>query len=221
MENLKAINMFPYKFIAIEGNIGAGKTTLSRMIHEESNCKLILEQFTDNPFLPFFYEDPTRYSLPVELFFMTERHKQLQKELSQSELFSEFIVSDYYFIKTLLFAKNNLNEEEYRLFKRLFNVLNSTFPEPELIVYLYRSVDNLLANIKNRGRDFEQSIKGEYLDSIQKAYLNYFKSIENIPVLVIDVEGSKFWESKDEYEAIKSLIAKGDYKKGMNYISLY
>lgn len=213
--------MFPYKFIAIEGNIGAGKTTLSRMIHEESNCKLILEQFTDNPFLPFFYEDPTRYSLPVELFFMTERHKQLQKELSQSELFSEFIVSDYYFIKTLLFAKNNLNEEEYRLFKRLFNVLNSTFPEPELIVYLYRSVDNLLANIKNRGRDFEQSIKGEYLDSIQKAYLNYFKSIENIPVLVIDVEGSKFWESKDEYEAIKSLIAKGDYKKGMNYISLY
>jgi deoxyguanosine kinase len=212
--------MFPYKFIAIEGNIGAGKTTLSKMIHKESSCKLILEQFTDNPFLPFFYEDPKRYSLPVELFFMTERHKQLQKELSQSDLFSDFILSDYYFIKTLLFAKNNLNEEEYRLFKRLFNVLNSTFPEPELIVYLYRSVDNLLENIKNRGREYEQGIKGKYLDDIQKAYLNYFRSIDNIPIVIVDIEDSKFWDNPNEFESIKKVLQRTDYKLGMNYISI-
>ena len=212
--------MFPYKFIAIEGNIGAGKTTLSKMIQKESSCKLILEQFTDNPFLPYFYEDPQRYSLPVELFFMTERHKQLQKELSQSDLFSDFILSDYYFIKTLLFAKNNLNEEEYRLFKRLFNVLNSTFPEPDMIVYLYRSVDNLLENIKNRGREFEQGIKGQYLDDIQKAYLNYFKTIDHIPVVIIDIEDSKFWEQTQEYEAIINVLKRTDHKLGMNYISL-
>lgn len=190
------------------------------MIHKESSCKLILEQFTDNPFLPFFYEDPKRYSLPVELFFMTERHKQLQKELSQSDLFSDFILSDYYFIKTLLFAKNNLNEEEYRLFKRLFNVLNSTFPEPELIVYLYRSVDNLLENIKNRGREFEQGIKGKYLDDIQKAYLNYFRSIDNIPIVIVDIEDSKFWDNPNEFESIKKVLQRTDYKLGMNYISI-
>ena len=136
-----------HNFIAIEGNIGAGKTTLCKMIQRDFNCQLILEQFTDNPFLPFFYEDPERYAFQVELFFMSERHKQLQTELGQNELFSDFKISDYYFIKTLLFASNNLKGEEYRLFARLFNVLNTTFPEPDLLVYLYRSVDNLLANI--------------------------------------------------------------------------
>ncbi len=212
--------MFPYKFIAIEGNIGAGKTTLSKMIQKDSNCKLILEQFTDNPFLPFFYEDPKRYSLPVELFFMTERHKQLQSELSQRDLFTEFTVSDYYFIKTLLFAKNNLNEEEYRLFTRLFNVLNSTFPEPDLIVYLYRSVADLQKNIKHRGRDFEQNIQDQYLENIQKSYLNFFKSIDHIPVLIINIEGSIFWDEPKEYESLKTLLRRTDYKMGMNYINL-
>ena len=123
-------------------------------------------------------------------------------------------------IKTLLFAKNNLNEEEYRLFKRLFNVLNSTFPEPDMIVYLYRSVDNLLENIKNRGREFEQGIKGQYLDDIQKAYLNYFKTIDHIPVVIIDIEDSKFWEKAQEYESIISVLKRTDHKLGMNYISL-
>ena len=119
---------FPYQFIAIEGNIGTGKTTLSNLLAEEYGCRLILEQFTDNPFLPLFYDNPERYAFPVELFFMTERHKQLQEELAQTNLFQESIIADYFFIKTLLFAKNNLKEEEYRLFQRLFQVLNSTFP---------------------------------------------------------------------------------------------
>jgi len=160
----------PYKYIAIEGNIGAGKTTLCNMLHKDFNCRLILEQFADNPFLPYFYENQERYAFPVELFFMTERHKQLQENLSQRDLFQQMIVADYFFIKTLLFAKNNLSDEEYRLFQRLFHILNSTFPKPELIVYLHRSVDNLIENIKARGRSYEQEIAPSYLLEIQNTY---------------------------------------------------
>ena len=123
----------PYSFIAIEGNIGAGKTTFCELLAAEMNCRLILEQFTDNPFLPLFYEQPERYAFPVELFFMTERHKQLQEALTNTDLFTPLSIADYFFIKTLLFAKNNLNTEEFRLFQRLFEVLNSTYPKPELL----------------------------------------------------------------------------------------
>ena len=133
----------PYNFIVVEGNIGAGKTTLCRLLSEDFDYRLILEEFADNPFLPHFYKNPERYAFPVELFFMTERHKQLQAELSQRDLFQQTIVSDYIFFKTLLFARNNLMEEEYRLFQRLFHILNATFPRPDLLVYLHRSVDNL------------------------------------------------------------------------------
>lgn len=208
-----------HNFIAIEGNIGAGKTTLCKMIQRDFNCQLILEQFTDNPFLPFFYEDPERYAFQVELFFMSERHKQLQTELGQNELFSDFKISDYYFIKTLLFASNNLKGEEYRLFARLFNVLNTTFPEPDLLVYLYRSVDNLLANIQHRGRAYEQNIKASYLEDIQKAYLQYFRGNPHIPILIIDIENSQFWNKEEEYKGILSLINQ-TYSKGIHSLSL-
>jgi deoxyguanosine kinase len=131
----KVYIMFPYRFIAIEGNIGAGKTTLCEMLSADLNCHLILEQFSDNPFLPLFYNDPERYAFSVELFFMTERHKQLQESLTQPNLFHTVSLADYFFIKTLIFAKNNLTETEYRLFKRLFKVLNATFPKPDLLVF--------------------------------------------------------------------------------------
>ena len=120
-----------HQFLIIEGNIGAGKTTLSQMLAEDFGFKLLLEEFADNPFLPHFYQNPDRYAFPVELFFMTERHKQLQQELAQRDLFQEGIVADYIFYKTLLFARNNLNTEEYRLFQRLFNILNAAFPKPD------------------------------------------------------------------------------------------
>ncbi len=197
---------FPYKYIAIEGNIGAGKTTLSNMMAQEFKAKLILEQFTDNPFLPYFYENPERYAFPVELFFMTERHKQLQENLSQQSLFQQFTISDYFFVKTLLFAQNNLNPEEYRLFQRLFHILNATFPKPELLVYLHRSVDNLLDNIRHRGREFEQKISAEYLTQIQGAYFNYFKNVTDIPVLILYIEGSEFWDKPTEYQKIVETI---------------
>ena len=196
----------PYRFIAIEGNIGAGKTTLCRMLSNDYGSRLILEEFTDNPFLPPFYENPDRYAFPVELFFMTERHKQLQEELSQQELFQQSIISDYFFYKTLLFAKKNLNDNEYRLFQRLFRVLNATFPKPDLLVYLHRPVDDLMRNIHKRGRSFEKDISPEYLQKIQQAYFEYFRLEVHLPVLILDVEGVDFQENGHYYSKIQKLL---------------
>lgn len=210
---------FPHNFIAIEGNIGAGKTTLAKMLERDFGSRLVLEQFTDNPFLPLFYKNPERYAFPVELFFMTERHKQLQETLSQRELFSQFVVADYFFIKTLLFAKNNLNDEEYRLFQRLFHTLNATFPKPDLLVYLHRSVDDLILNIKNRGREYEKEIKPEYLQSLQEAYFNYFKTEQEVPILIIDVRSVDFWQDKQAYDNLLGLMSRS-YSKGVHRAEL-
>lgn len=209
---------FPYQYIAIEGNIGAGKTTLCKMLEADYNCKLILEQFADNPFLPFFYENQERYAFSVELFFMTERHKQLQENLAQQSLFTDFIIADYFFLKTLLFAKNNLNKEENRLFQRLFNILNSTFPKPELLVYLHRSVDNLITNIKHRGRTYEQDIQPEYLQGIQNTYFDYFKTESKLPILIIDVDQINFLTSQEHYQMIVEALSK-TYAPGVHHLS--
>ncbi|MEM9887815.1 MAG: deoxynucleoside kinase [Bacteroidota bacterium] len=196
-----------YRYIAIEGNIGAGKTTLCKMLEADYNYQLVLEQFTDNPFLPSFYQNPERYAFPVELFFMTERHKQLQSHFAKPNLFQNTTISDYFFMKTLLFAQNNLQAEEFRLFQRLFHVLNTTFPKPDLLVYLHRSVEDLLRNIKNRGRAYEQQISADYLAQIQGAYFNYLKSITDIPVLILYVDGIEFWRNKEQYQTIVTCIA--------------
>ncbi len=209
---------FPYNYIAIEGNIGAGKTTLCEMIQSDFNCRLILEQFADNPFLPYFYENSERYAFPVELFFMTERHKQLQENLTQQDLFQQLIVTDYFFIKTLLFAKNNLSEEEYRLFQRLFHILSSTFPKPEILVYLHRSVDSLIKNIHQRGREYEQDISASYLKEIQDTYFEYFRTENDIPILIIDVEEVDFKKSKEHYEMILEAIGQ-KYAPGIHRVS--
>ena len=197
---------FPYQFIAIEGNIGAGKTTLSKMLAADYDCRLILEQFTDNPFLPPFYEQPERYAFPVELFFMTERHKQLQGELAQQTLFQQSIIADYFFLKTLLFAQNNLQSDEYRLFQRLFNILNATFPKPDLLVYLHRSVDTLMKNIQKRGRAYEKDISAQYLLQIQNAYFDFFKTNTQVPILVIDIDSADFVDNKGDYQKLKEFL---------------
>ena len=197
----------PHRFIAIEGNIGTGKTTLCQKISVDFGAKLILEQFTDNPFLPLFYQNQERYAFPVELFFMTERHKQLQGELSQQDLFSSTTIADYYFVKTLLFAKNNLKDEEFRLFQRLFNVLNNTFIEPDLLVYLHRPVDELLKNITGRNRAIEKDISEEYLSKIQNAYLEFFKNQTRLPVLILNIEGMNFRDNNSDYQTIIDAIS--------------
>jgi deoxyadenosine/deoxycytidine kinase len=209
-------SVFPYQFIAIEGNIGAGKTTLSNQLAEEYGCRLILEQFTDNPFLPLFYDNPERYAFPVELFFMTERHKQLQEELAQTQLFQQSIIADYFFIKTLLFAKNNLKEEEYRLFQRLFHVLNSTFPRPDLLVYLHRPVERLMYQIRKRGRSFEQDISDSYLEQIQASYLEFFRTENSLPILIIELEDLDFAQEPAAYQRVKDLIFQ-TYEPGIHH----
>ena len=206
---------FPHKFIAIEGNIGAGKTTLCRKMEADFGCRLVLEQFTDNPFLPLFYKNPERYAFPVELFFMTERHKQMQESLAQPELFRQLIVSDYFFIKTLLFAKNNLNGEEFRLFQKLFHTLNATCARPDLLVYLHRDIDDLRYLIRKRGRAIEKDIRTEYLLSLQEAYFNYFKNEKNLSILIIDITGADFEEDTATYQQITGLMRRS-YPKGIH-----
>lgn len=213
------MNPFPYNFIAIEGNIGAGKTTFCEMLAQDYDCRLILEQFTDNPFLPLFYDAPERYAFPVELFFMTERHKQLQASFSEADLFTPLSISDYFFLKTSLFAKNNLNDEEFRLFFRLFEVLNSTFPKPDLLVYFHRSVDNLLSNIKKRGRNYETDISADYLLNIQNVYFDYFRTETNLPIVIIDVEGVDFIQNRYFYDAIVEVLGQ-EFPKGVHRLSI-
>ncbi len=211
---------FPHRFIAIEGNIGAGKTTLCKRIAEDFGTRLILEQFTDNPFLPKFYEHPERYAFPVELFFMTERHKQLQEELTQPQLFGQSTVfADYSFVKTLLFARNNLVEDEFRLFQQLFDTLNHNTPSPDLLVYLHRPVEQLLQNIRKRGRSIEQDIDPQYLIQLQDSYFEYFRNNRTHPILIIDVENADLETKANHYQIVIDCL-KTKYTDGLHQIRI-
>ncbi len=208
--------ILPYRYIAVEGNIGVGKTTFCRMLERDLGARLILEQFADNPFLANFYEQPERYAFPVELFFMTERHKQLQEELRQVQLFDKLLISDYLFVKTMLFARNNLSDEEFRLFRRLFEVLNDSFAQPDLIVYLYRPVEELMSQIRQRGRVYEKNIEETYLSSIQDVYMEYLRRHTESPVLVLDVSGVDFERDQKAFRQMKSLLAQ-KWDAGMHH----
>ena len=189
------------------------------MLHQHLGCSLVLEQFTDNPFLPFFYKNPERYAFPVELFFMTERHKQLQEHFAEPDIFSQSTVADYFFVKTQLFAKNNLSETEYRLFTRLFSALNTAFPKPDLLVFLHRPVEVIQGQITKRGREIEKDISSEYLESIKQAYFEYLKFEKEIPILLLDLDDIDYVQDHTWFERIKSLLFE-KYPKGITYIHL-
>lgn len=211
--------LFPHKYICIEGNIGSGKTSFSEMVYKEYQCQLILEEFHDNPFLPHFYQDRERYAFSVELFFMTERYKQLQQKLLNRGLFDDFTISDYSFIKSLLFAQNNLIEDEYRLFQKLWNVLQAPFPKPDLVVYLHRDISVLKDFIAKRGRDYEKLIKNEYLLEIQNTYFDYFRNVLSYPVVIVDLRDINFVDHPKHYETLKQIVAQ-KYRPGVHRISL-
>jgi len=194
-----------YSHIAIEGNIGSGKTTLATMLANDVDARLVLEQFADNPFLPKFYSDPEKHAFPLELFFMAERYHQL-KNLKEQDLFKPQIVSDYFFVKSKLFAQNNLKKDEMQLFNRLFDIMLSSLSKPDLLVYLYSDVERLQQNIKNRGRDFEQNISDEYLQNIQDKYLDFLRKQSDFPVLLLDVTNVDFVAEKNIYDKIGELI---------------
>ncbi|HWS59652.1 MAG TPA: 2-amino-4-hydroxy-6-hydroxymethyldihydropteridine diphosphokinase [Flavobacterium sp.] len=196
---LDSIPLEKYNYIAFEGNIGAGKTTLATKIAEDFNAKTVLERFADNPFLPKFYEDQNRYAFPLEMSFLADRYKQLSDDLAQFDLFKDFIVADYHIFKSLIFAKITLAEDEYRLYRTLFDIVYREMPKPDLYVYLYQNTERLLANIKKRGRDYEQNIPAEYLDKINSGYLDYIKSQTDLNVLIIDVSDRDFVQNQEDY----------------------
>ncbi len=205
-------------YLVIEGNIGAGKTSLSRKIAENMNAKLILEQFAENPFLPKFYKNPERYSFPVELSFLADRYHQLKNDLDSLDLFSDLIVSDYFFMKSLIFSSSTLQEDEYKLYRQLFDIIYGSLPKPDLYVYLHKDVDNLLKNIKLRGREYEQNITFEYLKSIENGYFNFFKQQKELKIVVIDTNSLDFVNNPNDYQTLVNTIFKGDYAKGINRI---
>ncbi|WP_396167798.1 2-amino-4-hydroxy-6-hydroxymethyldihydropteridine diphosphokinase [Flavobacterium sp.] len=203
VQNLKnpldSIPLEQFNYIAFEGNIGAGKTTLSTKIAEDFNAKTVLERFADNPFLPKFYEDQNRYAFPLEMSFLADRYKQLSDDLAQFDLFKDFIVADYHIFKSLIFAKITLAEDEYRLYRTLFDIVYREMPKPDLYVYLYQNTERLLQNIKKRGRSYEQNIPADYLDKINSGYLDYIKSQTDLNVLIIDVSDRDFVKNQEDY----------------------
>ncbi|WP_395049969.1 2-amino-4-hydroxy-6-hydroxymethyldihydropteridine diphosphokinase [Flavobacterium sp.] len=196
---LDSIPLEQFNYIAFEGNIGAGKTTLTTKIAEDFNAKTVLERFADNPFLPKFYEDQNRYAFPLEMSFLADRYKQLSDDLAQFDLFKDFIVADYHIFKSLIFAKITLAEDEYRLYRTLFDIVYREMPKPDLYIYLYQNTERLLENIKKRGRDYEQKIPAEYLDKINNGYLDYIKSQTELNVLIIDVSDRDFVKNQEDY----------------------
>jgi len=195
-----------YNYIAIEGNIGAGKTTLANMIAEDYNAKIILERFADNPFLPKFYEDNERYAFPLEMSFLADRYQQLSDDLAQFDLFKNFIVSDYYIFKSLIFAQVTLQKDEYFLYRKMFDVMYKEISKPDLYIYLHQETPRLLENIKTRGRAYEKNIAPEYLDKIHGGYSTFIKTEENLNTLIIDVSDKNFLNNPEDYKEIIELI---------------
>lgn len=193
------IKLDHFNYIAIEGNIGAGKTTLTNKLAEDFNAKTVLERFADNPFLPKFYEDQSRYAFPLEMSFLADRYQQISDDLAQFDLFKDFIVADYHIFKSLIFAKVTLAEDEFRLYKTMFDIIYKEMPKPDLYIYLYQSTERLLKNIKERGRSYEQEIPAEYLEKINSGYLDYIKSQKDLNVLIIDVTNRDFLNQQDDY----------------------
>ena len=204
-----------YNFITIEGTIGAGKTSLASRISTDFNGKLILEQFEDNAFLPKFYEDQEKYAFPLEMSFMASRFQQLKEKLSSPDLFSDFIISDYFFPKSLIFAQKTLPEDELALFTRFFNFISGSLPKPDLFVYLYLDVNRLQQNIRLRGRSYEQKIKDEYLENIQAGYFDYIKQQPGMRILILDVNKLDFVHTESDYQQILKII-RADHPIGIH-----
>jgi len=207
-----------YHFITIEGNIGAGKTTLAHVLSKRLNARLIMEQFADNPFLPKFYENPDQYAFPLELFFMAERYKQLKELVHTGDLFQSITVTDYLFTKCLLFAKVNLPDQEFRLYQKLFEIIHTQLVQPDILIYLHAPVHKLQQNIKKRNRSYEQSIHDEYLFRIQEAYTNYIRQ-HNIKAIFIDVSNADFLGNDKHLQVVLDALDM-DLGEGQHHFTL-
>lgn len=209
-----------YNWVVIEGNIGAGKTTLATRIADQFNARLILERFADNPFLPKFYSDPEKYSFPLELSFLADRFRQLREEIVSQDLFRSFTVADYYFMKSLVFAASTLRGDEYNLYRQIFYIIYGSMPKPDIYVYLHLDPDRLLRNIARRGREYERNISATYLRKIQESYFTFFKQNPDSRYLVIDINNIDFVENEEDYEKIITTVFDREYQLGLNTIIL-
>jgi|JI7StandDraft_1071085.scaffolds.fasta_scaffold98963_3 deoxyadenosine/deoxycytidine kinase len=207
-----------HHFITVEGNIGAGKTTLAHLLAKHYNARLILEEFAENPFLPKFYSNPEQYAFPVELFFMAERYKQLKEMVHTKDLFQSITVSDYLFTKCLLFAKVTLPDEEFRLYQKLFDIIHQQLVFPDILIYLHAPVNKLQANIKKRNREYEQAIPDEYLFNLQETYTSYIKQ-HNIKTIFIDATNADFLGNPAHLQVVLDALDK-DFEDGQHYFSL-
>lgn len=196
-----------FNYIAIEGNIGAGKTSLATVLAADFNAKLILERFKDNPFLPKFYKDQSRYAFPLEMSFLADRYQQLLEDITQFDLFKDCVIADYDMYKSLIFAKITLGEEEYNLYKKLFNLMHKELPKPDIYVYLYQRTERLLENIRNRGRNYEKNIEGAYLEKIQQGYFEFIKSQNDGNMRIIDITDKDFVKNRSDYlDILKEIV---------------
>lgn len=207
-----------YNFITIEGNIGAGKTTLAQLLAKKLNARLILEEFDENPFLAKFYENPKQYAFPLELFFMAERYKQLKELVYTKDLFRRVTVSDYLFTKCLLFAKVNLSDDEFRLYQKLFDIIHQQLLHPDILIYLHAPVERLQENIKKRNREYEQSIPDQYLLNIQEAYTTYIRQ-QNMKTLFIDATYADFEGNENQIAVVLNALEQ-EYSNGPHYFTL-
>lgn len=207
-----------HHFITVEGNIGAGKTTLSHLLAKHYNARLVLEEFADNPFLAKFYEQPQQYAFPVELFFMAERYKQLKEMVHSKDLFQSITVSDYLFTKCLLFAKVNLPEEEFRLYQKLFDIIHQQLVFPDIIIYLHAPVQKLQQNIRKRNRPYELNIPDEYLFNLQETYTSYIKQ-HNITTIFVDASNADFLGNPKHLQVVIDALEK-EIEQGQHYFSL-
>lgn len=207
-----------YHFITIEGNIGAGKTTLAHLLAKHYNARLIVEEFADNPFLSKFYENPKQYAFPVELFFMAERYKQLKELIHTKDLFQSITITDYLFTKCLLFAKVTLPAEEFRLYQKLFDIIHQQLTQPDILIYLHSPVSKLQQNIKKRNRAYEQAIPDEYLFNLQETYTQYIRQ-HNIKTLIIDAANADFLGNPKHLDVIINALNQ-EYEPGQHYFTL-
>jgi len=205
-----------YNYVVIEGNIGAGKTTLAQKISDRYNARLILESFADNPFLPKFYNEPEKYSFPLELSFLASRYKQLKEELVSRYLFKSFTIAEYYFTKSLVFASSTLNGDEYNLFRQIFYIIYGSLPKPDIYVYLHLNPERLLENIEKRGRNYERLITREYLQKIQDSYFSFFRQDTSNKYLVIDMNNADFVADERQFSKLTDMIFLNEYHAGVN-----
>jgi len=195
--------------IAIEGVIGAGKTTLAQKLAERLGGRLLLERFEENPFLPKFYEDPEHYAFQTQIFFLLSRYKQ-QQDLFQADLFHDFVITDYIFDKDKIFAYLTLADEELKLYETLLTAIEKNIPTPDLVIYLQCSVDRLMSNIRSRGRKMEENMSDEYIRDLNEAYNYFFFRYKGSPLLIVKATEIDFVNKEGDFEDLLQQILRPD-----------